>query len=438
MCRPRWFAAFPVACLVLALGGPAARAQGPILSGAGPINRSMGGASTAAPRGATGTLYWNPAGIGGLSSSELDLGLELFYPRSTLSSSIPAGALGPGFPPVTLAGRTRDEVGVFALPSGGFVYRPECSNWTFGLGLFPTSGFGVNYPVDPANPILSPPPNGLGHISSLYQLFQLAPTVAYQVTDRLSVGLAPIINIARLEATPGLFLSPDDANADRVPSSPAATSTRNAWGGGFQVGVYYVASDAWQFGAAFRSPQWFEPFRYNTADELGRPRVAKFRLEAPLIVSVGAAYTGLERLTVATDLRYINFHDTSGLRTAGFDPTGAITGLGWRDVFSAALGVQYQLTCDCSVRLGYTYNTNPIPSQNALFNIASPLTYQHQLAVGVSYRLTPGCTLSACYYHIFSGSVSGPFVTPMGPIPGGRVTTGTEVDSLIVGASVRF
>src|SRR5262249_28853841 len=250
MHRPRWFAAFPVACLVLALGGQVAHAQGPIFSGAGPVNRSMGGASTAAPLDATGTLYWNPAGISGLSSSELDLGLELFYPRSTLSSSIPAGALGPGFPPVTLAGRTRDEVGVFALPTRGFVYRPECSGWTFGLGLFPVSGFGVNYPGDPANPIIAPPPNGLGHVSSLYQLFQLTPTVTYQVTDRLSVGLAGIVDIARLEANPGLFLSPDDANADGVSSYPAATSTRNAWGGGFQVGVYYVASDAWRFGAA--------------------------------------------------------------------------------------------------------------------------------------------------------------------------------------------
>lgn len=438
MRRPSWFAAFPVACLALAFGGSAARAQGPLLSGAGPINRSMGGASTAAPLDPTGALYWNPAGISGLSSSELALGLELFYPRSTLSSSIPRGALGPGAPPVPLAGRTRDEVGVFALPSGGFVYRPEESDWTFGLGLFPASGFGVNYPGDATNPVLSAPPNGLGRISSIYQVFQITPTVAYQVTDRLSIGVAPIIDIARLELTPGLFVSPDDANGDGSPSYPAATGTRNAWGGGFQAGVYYTMSDAWRFGASFRSPQWFEPFRYKTLDESGRARSARFLFESPLIVSVGAAYTGFERVTIATDLRYINFHDTSGQRTAAFAPTGAVTGLGWRDVFSAALGVQYQLTCDCSVRVGYTYNTDLIPARGATFNVTSPLTYQHQLAVGVSYRLTPACTLSACYYHIFEGSVSGPFATPMGLIPGGRVTTGTVVDSLMVGASVRF
>jgi len=64
----------------------------------------MGGASTAAPLDARGTLYWNPAAISGLPSSELDLGLELLNPRSTISSSIPGGALGPGFPPASISG----------------------------------------------------------------------------------------------------------------------------------------------------------------------------------------------------------------------------------------------------------------------------------------------------------------------------------------------
>src|SRR3954452_17188058 len=113
----RRFAALPAACLVLALAGTAARGQGPVLSGAGPINRSMGGATVAAPLDPTGAMYWNPAAISGLPSSQLDLNMELLYPRSTIASTLPPGAAGPGLPPGPLAGQTRDEVGVFALPS---------------------------------------------------------------------------------------------------------------------------------------------------------------------------------------------------------------------------------------------------------------------------------------------------------------------------------
>ncbi len=412
-----------------------------MLSGAGPVNRSMGGASTAAPLDATGAMYWNPAGIGGLSSSELNLGVELFYPRSTLASSIPGGALGPGLPPGSASGRTRDESGVFALPSGGFVYKPLESRWTFGVGVFPAAGFGVNYPASATNPILTPaPPNGfgLGHISSQYQVVQIAPTAAYAVTDQLYVGFAPLIDLARLTVEPGVFAAPGDANGDGSANYPSATSSRSAWGGGFQAGVYYIASDAWQFGASFKSTQWFESFRFNSADELGRARAAQFRFELPLIVSLGVAYTGIDRLTVATDVRYLNFGGASGSRQSGFDATGAVAGLGWDDVFAVAVGVQHQTTEKLSVRAGYTYNTSLIPSRNVLFNVASPLSYQHQLAVGATYRLTPSCDLSATYYHLFDSPVTGPYATPFGAIPGASVTTGASADSIMFSATVRF
>ena len=421
-----------LAVLALLFVGSEAVAQGPVLSGAGPVNRSMGGASTAAPLDATGTLYWNPAAISGLKSSQLDLGLEILYPHSAVRSAIPAAGLD---------GKTRDEAGVFPLPTGGFVFKPADSGWTFGLGIFPSSGFGTNFPGSTSNPILTPPPPagvGLGSVASNYQVLQIAPTVAYQVTERLSIGFAPLINLGKLSVTPGVFVSPDDANGDGAPHYPTATNTRFAWGAGFQAGVYFVASEDWAFGAAFKSPQWFEPYRYNVSDELGRARTVQLQFDSPLIVSLGTAYTGIDKLTLACDVRYLNFQNTAGFRHAGFNASGATTGLGWNDVFSASLGSQYQLTEKIAMRLGYTYNTNPIPPENATFNVASPLTYQHQIGTGASYALTPCCTLSAAYYHIFYQTVTGPYLTPGGAVPGASVSVGAGADSLIAGLSVKF
>ena len=62
-------------------------AQGLVLTSVGPVNRSMGGASAAAPLDASGALYWNPATLSGLPSSELDGGLELLYARARVSSA---------------------------------------------------------------------------------------------------------------------------------------------------------------------------------------------------------------------------------------------------------------------------------------------------------------------------------------------------------------
>ena len=199
--------------LVMAVGTSSAQAQfGLAVSGVGPINRSMGGAATAAPLDSAGALYWNSASIGALPSSEMEFGSGFLIPRTTISSTAPADAFGPGTPPIRLGGtKTGGNNGIFVLPVISVVYKPEESPFTFGLGIFEIGGFGVNYPVTRTNPILNPQvPYGLG-VGPLYtqlQLFQFSPTVSVQVLDQLYLGVAANIDIGSLSAEPALFAAP--------------------------------------------------------------------------------------------------------------------------------------------------------------------------------------------------------------------------------------
>src|SRR5450631_2443672 len=86
---------FAAVVLMLGLDERCALAQfGVATSGVGPINRSMGGASVAAPLDAAGAIYWNPATMGALGRSEMAFGTGFLVPRTTVSSRVPAGALG--------------------------------------------------------------------------------------------------------------------------------------------------------------------------------------------------------------------------------------------------------------------------------------------------------------------------------------------------------
>ena len=52
---------------------------------------------------------------------------------------------------------------MFLLPTFAMVHKPDDSRWSFGLGLFTIGGVGANYPANPVNPLLTPPPPvGLG------------------------------------------------------------------------------------------------------------------------------------------------------------------------------------------------------------------------------------------------------------------------------------
>jgi long-chain fatty acid transport protein len=426
---------------VLASAGPVMGQQGLVLSAVGPVNRSMGGASAAAPIDASGALHWNPAAISGLGRSEVEVGLELAYPHARLASAVGEGALGPGVPPVPLAGSDKSDSGVSPLPTIGLVYLPEECAWAFGLGIFTIGGFSVNYPASLTNPILTPqPPNGLGlgALFSEFQVLQLAPTVAYQVTEHISIGFAPTLDLATLRVDPALFASPDDANGDGRPTYPSGSHSRYHWGVGFQAGVYYTTDVGWKFGASVKSPQWFEKFGFQSADELGRPRSLRFDLDYPMIVTLGAAYGGFERFLIAADVRYIDYSNTDGFRSTGFDPSGAVRGVGWDSIVAVDLGVQYQLSDPLSLGVGYSYNQNPIDDPNTTFNLASPTVTEHMLAGGASYQVTEAWKVSLAYVHVFANSIRGPIQTPLGPAPGTSVSTTASADSVSLGASVQF
>jgi long-chain fatty acid transport protein len=439
-------AAGSMRCLIalLALAGPGttvARAQfGLALSGNGPINRSMAGAATAAPIDAAGALYWNPATIGSLSRSEMSFGVELLIPRTTISSRIPAGVLGPN----ALSGTTGGNNGVFPLPAFALVQKMEDSDFTFGIGFFTLGGFGVNYPASTSNPVLTPQfpyGRGAGSLYAQYVAYQFAPTVCYKVTDAFSVGLSANLDLANLSINPALFTAPTVLNTPAGPGGvyPSATDGRLRFGGGFHVGAYYDDGGDWRFGAAIKSPQWFDTFSYNSVNANGSPTSPRFDFDFPMIVSIGTSYVGIEKLTLAADFRFIDYRNTNGYRDTGYNAQGALRGLGWQNVFALALGAQYVLTDSLTLRAGYSFSLDPVGNAVTAFNLAAPTIVQNSIATGFSYAVNKSLTLSLAYSHDFQNSNTGPIIQPnVGAIPGSSVKTSATADAVIIGASVYF
>jgi long-chain fatty acid transport protein len=164
----------------------------------------------------------------------------------------------------------------------------------------------------------------------------------------------------------------------------------------------------------------------------------KFGLDLPGIVSVGAAYTGWERLVLAADARYLDFRDASGFGTRGITPDGAIRGLGWNSIFAIAVGAQYQLTDSLLAQLGYSWGNNPIPDSQSGINPASPTITEHTLSAGASWKVTDSFFLSVAYVHGFQNTIDGPMLSAAGPVPRTSVRNSEASDSFLFGATVIF
>ncbi len=408
------------ALFVLILVWPAVvQAQGLMLSSFGPVNASMGGASTAAPIEALSALAWNPASISGLPNSELSFGLGFLLSDPVLDSSIPG--LG--------AGSTGSEPGVLALPNIGWVHKVS-DRTTIGLGTMVVGGFKSNYPASWTNPVLSP--GGLGSLFSEAQFMQLAPVISLAVTERLSIGIGPTVTMGQIVVDPLLLV------ADGSGVYPAGRGTRFAWGGGAQLGAYYITDCYWHFGASLKSPQWMEPFRVHTENELGLPYTAQFKFDLPMILSVGAAYSGFENTVFALDLRYFDYRNTDGFGDQGYNPYGALQGLSWTNQLAVALGVQRRLFDRLLLRLGYTFNTSPYSDHDTFYNVASPLNYQHQLGVGGSWELSDCVAFHLSYTHYFQYDSTGPIILPTGEIPGSSVTNTASAHIASLGVTVKY
>jgi long-subunit fatty acid transport protein len=115
-----------------------------------------------------------------------------------------------------------------------------------------------------------------------------------------------------------------------------------------------------------------------------------------------------------------------------------VRGLDVADMFALATGAQYSLSEATRLRMGYSYNTKPIGSDQAFANVASPFVMQHALTLGGTYDISSRFNVSVAYAHFFSGSVSGPWQSSQGPIPGTNVTSALSADGIDVGVGFKY
>ena len=397
--------------------------QGIIISAGGPVHRSMGGASTAAPTSAIGALYWNPATISGLGHGELEVGLDLLSTDHQVQSSF-----GP------LSGSTDADPGVLPVPNFGWVHPIKGSRLTFGLGVNSVAGFKTSLPADPTNPVLAPQPTGLGGVNSEATFLQITPVFSYAATDRLSFAAGPLITTGQLAVEPFIF---DGVNADFTYSSGRAT--RYHWGGGVQAGMFYAGQNGVQWGASVRSPVWMEQFEYQGTDENGLPRSLTADVDLPMIISIGTALTSIDDWLFAIDARFIDYANTDGLGDpASFEPDGSLNGLDWSSIFALGTGVEHRLNEKIDLRCGYSYNQNPIKNSESFYNVASPLIYEHTLGLGASYNFCRDISINAAYSHYFENTRQGPIVSPaIGAVPGTTVTNRLSADVYSFGVTMR-
>jgi long-subunit fatty acid transport protein len=173
-------------------------------------------------------------------------------------------------------------------------------------------------------------------------------------------------------------------------------------------------------------------------DELGFPRVVSANFDLPMVVSVGAAYYGIPESVLAMDVRYIGNSHADGFGDSGFNPDGSLAGIGYGDAYMVGLGIRRRTSEMLSLGAGYTFCSNPLTDQEAMIAVKAPLFYQHVLSCGATIHVAPNANLNLGYSYALENELSGPLLTPFGPVPNSNVTTRLHVHAASLGVSVRY
>lgn len=416
--------------------GVASATDGHFLHGVGAINSAMAGIGVASPTSLLGAFYVNPAGLLAFKGTATELGFEMFKPERSIESKA-----GPA------SGSTASTSAFVPIPAFGWSRELRKDELTIGVAGLGIGGFGVDYHTDASNPVLAPRPFGFGAIYSNFSLMKIIPALAYRPTDNLRVGVALNVDWASLAvdpmpiAAPAVDPGPDGIwqTADDRAYYSRATDAAGAFGVGAQLGLQLAVTPQLSLGAAYTTPQVFQAFKFDAVYEnpnlpsYNTPRSIAFNMDVPAVYAAGLSFAPSSTFNVGVDTKYLTYHNTRGFKDQGFAPDGSVKGFGWQNIWTVSGGLQFRPVSQVALRAGYNYSGNPIPNSLSMFNAAAPAVVQHHATFGAGYMFTNGFGVDVAYYHAFTHSITGPFQSPAGAMPGTSVKSSLSENSMLVG-----
>ena len=198
--RSRTRAALLLACVAAVLGTPEAISQSLAFNGPGARARGLGGAVLALVDDDS-AVFWNPSGLAWAERSGFGLSLDTTSSWDVLRLSPASRGDGSATDLVS-----RASFGNFS-GSGAVVFRLG-KRWAAGLGVFSPAAARTSWNGSDLSPLAA----GRSDIrwSSRASLAALSPAVAYRATDRLTLGIAVLLDFGRFDYSRfmGVFLAP--------------------------------------------------------------------------------------------------------------------------------------------------------------------------------------------------------------------------------------
>ena len=416
--------------LVLILVPVAAQSTNGYFShGTGLANRALGGAGVAFPQDALASAT-NPAGMA-FVGNRMDVGAVLFKPDRGYSPGVSL-ANGNGGAFTLGAGSETSRNRGFIIPSFGLNYMLNAQD-AIGFSVYGNGGMNTSYKS--GNASFDPFgmrgagvsfPGALGAGTAGVDLMQVFFNLSYarQFSDRFSVGVSPLLTMQSfrsngLDAFAPFTKTFVESQRTQMPNHLTQNGTDNAFGWGLQVGVLARdIGDVADLGISYRTKINMERW-----DDYADLFAEDGTFDIPSTLWAGVAIEVAENVTFVADYQRIWYGDSDAISNGvqnlfdcpalgGQDLESCLggdrgAGFGWDDMDIFKAGLQWQAGPHVTGRIGYSHTSQPVGSDQVLFNLLAPAVVEDHITLGATVTTRAGdITVEAM--HGFGHSVKGP------------------------------
>jgi long-chain fatty acid transport protein len=345
------------------------------------------------------TIFFNPAGLSQLPGVQIDTGIDLIVPQASLKDlgSVDHSPVAPN----SLPGGGNGGNPGSATPVPDFFLSAQIPDTgvTLGLGVTAPFGFASKFEQNTFARYDS--------IDSYIATIDIAPTIAVQLNDWLSIGLGldeQYIYAKLRSAVPDAFA----AGGPSLATDGRLTLTGNNWATGFNGGLLITPMPGTKIGFTYRYGITHNIRGSLTVANLtgllasaNQQVTGNAALDEPDIVQAGFSQRITPELTVLGEFDFYTWSNFQQINIHTTSPSlgNLVTQESYRDTFSLSLGAEYQLTDQWKLRGGIKYDQTP--TVDAFRDTRVPDGDRIWLATGFHYAFDEHIGIDGSYAHIF-------------------------------------
>jgi long-chain fatty acid transport protein len=321
------------------------------------------------------TIFFNPAGMTYIDGTQAVGALHLIKPDAEFKNRGTLGVMGDEGP-----------------NAGDLAFVP---NFYFMTELTPSikAGIGVNVPFGLKTEYDDRWLGRFQAVKSELKTININPSIAFKVSDQLSLGLGVSAMWAEAELTRQVFTGGPE---------PEVRIKGDDWGFGFNLGAIYQATANTRVGIAYRSKvkQELEGKAKFEAPLAGLSTDVTAKVDLPESFSASVFSRLNSKWDLMADItwtRWSRFQELRILRNNG--TTLTVTPENWENTMRYSIGINYHYSDTVKLRAGLAYDEEAIKDEFRTARI--PGNDRKWVSLGAGWKVTPVSTLDIGYSHLF-------------------------------------